>query len=167
MPLLDIVIYPDPVLRERALPVTQIDDEIQSLINNMILTMYVAPGIGLAAPQVGVSSRIFVVDISSGRDPDQLLVLINPEIVSAEGEIINTEGCLSVPGFQEKVARAASVEVRGLDHQGKEVSHRGDDLLAGAFQHEIDHLNGKLFFDHLGKIKRDLLKSKLKKALKP
>lgn len=167
MPLLDIITFPDPVLRKRALPISRIDHQIRSLIDQIILTMYTAPGIGLAAPQVGVSGRIFVVDISYGRDPSQLLVLINPEIVSMVDETVETEGCLSVPGFQEKVARAAQVEIKGLDRKGNEVFYQGEGLLARAFQHEMDHLEGKLFFDRLGKIKRDLLKSKLKKkALK-
>ena len=166
MPLLDIVTYPDPILRKRALPVAQIDDQLQSLIGNMILTMYAAPGVGLAATQVGVSRQIFVVDLSSGRDPDQLLVLINPKIVSVEEEMVENEGCLSVPGFQEKVTRAVYAEIKGLDRKGNEVSYQGNGLLARAFQHEVDHLEGKLFFDRLGKVKRDLFKSKLRKALK-
>lgn len=164
MPLLDIVTYPDPILRRKALPVTQWDDPLQTLIDNMILTMYAAPGIGLAAPQVGVSSRLFVTDISSGRRPQDLIVLINPEILSMEGEIEELEGCLSVPGFQEKISRAARVTIQGVTRRGEEIVLTGEDLLARAFQHEMDHLEGKLFFDHLGKIKRDLLKGKLRRA---
>ncbi|MBI1987208.1 MAG: peptide deformylase [Nitrospinae bacterium] len=164
MPLLDIVTYPDPILRRKALPVTQWDDHLQTLINDMILTMYAAPGIGLAAPQVGVSSRLFVTDISSGRRPQDLIVLINPEILSMEGEIEELEGCLSVPGFQEKISRAARVTIKGVTRRGEEIILTGEDLLARAFQHEMDHLEGKLFFDRLGKIKRDLLKGKLRRA---
>lgn len=164
MPLLDIVTYPDPILRRKALPVTQMDANLQTLIDDMILTMYAAPGIGLAAPQVGVSSRLFVTDISSGRRSQDLIVLINPEMLSMEGEIEEVEGCLSVPGFQEKISRAARVTIKGITRRGEEVVLTGEDFLARAFQHEMDHLEGKLFFDRLGKIKRDLLKAKLRRA---
>lgn len=164
MPLLDIVTYPDPILRRRALPVTQWDDNLQTLIDDMILTMYAAPGIGLAAPQVGFSARLFVVDISSGRHPQDLIVLANPEILSLEGEVEEVEGCLSVPGFQEKTPRATRVTIRGANRRGAERVLTGEDLLARAFQHEMDHLEGKLFFDRVGKLKRDLLKARLRRA---
>ncbi|MBI2876863.1 MAG: peptide deformylase [Candidatus Tectomicrobia bacterium] len=164
MPLLDIVTYPDPILRTKALPVTRWDNPLQTLINDMILTMYAAPGIGLAAPQVGISSRLFVIDTSSGRRPQDLIVLINPEILSMEGEIEEVEGCLSVPGIQEKTPRAARVTIQGLTRRGEEVVLTGEGLLARAFQHEMDHLEGKFFFERLGKIRRDLIKARLRRA---
>lgn len=163
MSLLDIMTYHDSIIREKCTPVESIDGDIQSLIDNMIETMYAAPGIGLAATQVGASSRVIVTDTSFGEDPDALLVLINPEIVHLEGEIEEEEGCLSVPGVTAKVKRAEKVKVKGLNREGKEVLIEADGMLARALQHEIDHINGRVFIDRLSKAKKMLLKNKLKK----
>jgi peptide deformylase len=163
MSQLNIKTYHDSVIREKCTPVKSIDKEIQSLIDNMIETMYAAPGIGLAATQVGASSRVIVIDTSFGEDPDALLVLINPEIVHSEGEIVEEEGCLSVPGITAKVKRAEKVKVKGLNREGKEVMIEADGLLARVLQHEIDHINGLVFVDRLSRAKKVLLKNKLKK----
>ena len=167
MPVLNIVTYPNPILRKKAAPLKTIDGEIQALIDSMIETIRAASGIGLAAPQVGVSSRVMVVDTSGGGgDPGAIITLINPEIISCEGESIREEGCLSVPRFYEELVRADKVKIKGLDRAGEQVVLEGEGLLARAFQHEMDHLNGRLFFDRLSKAKKELLKLKLKRALK-
>jgi peptide deformylase len=166
MPVLDIVTYPNPILRKKSPPVEAINDEIQSLIDDMIITMHAASGIGLAAPQVGISIRIMVVDINGGTDPGPIITLINPEIISSEGENIREEGCLSVPGFCEELTRANKVKIKGMDRVGKEIVLEGEGLLARAFHHEMDHLNGLLFFDRLNKVKKELLKLKIKRTLK-
>lgn len=166
MPVLEIVTYPNPILRKKAVSVERIDVEIQALIDSMIVTMHAASGIGLAAPQVGISSRIMVVDPSGGTNPEAIITLINPEILSCEGESIREEGCLSVPGFYEELVRSDKVMIKGLDSAGKEMVLEGEGLLARAFQHEIDHLNGRLFFDRLSKVKKEILKLKLKRAFK-
>lgn len=158
-----IVRYGDTVLHQAAKPVGEITPEIQALIDDMIETMYAAPGIGLAAPQVGVSLRIFVVDLSVGRDPNGVITMINPVFVERDGMQLEDEGCLSVPGFNATVARPQRVVVRGLDRQGQEHTREGTGLLARAFQHEIDHLDGTLFVDRLRGIKRDLIVRKIKK----
>jgi peptide deformylase len=150
-------------LQERAADVGELTSDIQKLIDDMIETMYAAPGIGLAAPQIGVSLRIFVVDLSLGRNPDDLLVFINPEFVELEGMQLEEEGCLSVPGFNATVARPMRAVVRGLDRQGTLRSIEGTELLARAFQHEMDHLDGKLFLDRVRGIKRDLIVKKIRK----
>jgi peptide deformylase len=137
--------------------------EIQTLIDDMIETMYAAPGIGLAAPQVGVPLRIFVVDLSVGRDPNGLITMINPIFVERDGMQLEEEGCLSVPGFNATVARPQRAVVRGLDRQGQDHSREGTGLLARAFQHEMDHLDGTLFVDRLRGIKRDLIVRKIRK----
>jgi peptide deformylase len=158
-----IVRYGDPVLHQPANAVDTLTPEIQTLIDDMVETMYAAPGIGLAAPQVGVPLRIFVVDLSVGRDADGLITMINPVFVERDGMQLEDEGCLSVPGFNATVARPQRVVVRGLDRDGREVSHEGTGLLARAFQHEVDHLDGTLFVDRLRGIKRDLIVRKIRK----
>lgn len=161
-----IVLYGDTVLQHRAKQVENISDPEIKLVKDMVETMYKAPGIGLAAPQVGVSKRIMVTDTSAGEKKDNLLVMFNPEIVVTEGEQYEEEGCLSIPGFSERVRRPQKVVVRGLDLDGREILLEGQDLLARAFCHEMDHLNGVMFLDHLSFIKRDLIKRKIKKLTK-
>jgi peptide deformylase len=163
MTLRPIVKYGDPVLHSPARPVERVDDQVRTLLRDMVETMYAAPGIGLAAPQVGVPLRVIVVDLSVGADPGQLIQLVNPELVSSEGEQRLEEGCLSVPGYGGSPMRPARVTVKGLDPEGKERVHTGTDLLARAFCHEIDHVNGMLFVDRLSPLKRDLMKRKLRK----
>jgi peptide deformylase len=158
-----IVRYPAAVLQSPAAPVTEFTAELDRLIDDMVDTMYAAPGIGLAAPQIGESLRLCVIDLSVGRRGGELLVLINPEFVSREGLQLEEEGCLSVPGFDATVARPAKAVVRALDRKGVERTVEGTGLLARALQHEIDHLNGKLFLDHLRGIKRDLIVRKIRK----
>jgi peptide deformylase len=150
-------------LHARAADVGELTGDIQKLIDDMIETMYAAPGIGLAAPQIGVSLRIFVIDLSLGRKPDDLLVFVNPEFVELEGMQLEEEGCLSVPGFNATVARPMRAVVRGLDRSGTLRTVEGTELLARAFQHEMDHLDGALFVDRLRGIKRDLIVRKIRK----
>jgi peptide deformylase len=160
----EIVIWPDPVLKELAPPVDRVDDDIRRLLDDMAETMYAADGVGLAAPQIGVSRRVIVID-TSPRQPEQKLIhLVNPEIVRAEGRMLYTEGCLSIPGEAEEVERASSVLVRALDYHGKpfEIA-ASDDLLTVALQHEIDHLNGTVFVDHLSSLKREIIKKRMKR----
>jgi peptide deformylase len=164
MAILEIKEYPEPVLRKKAEPIDIIDEEIRQLARDMAVTMYAAPGIGLAAPQVGRSIRMIVVDLMSGEGGGELITVINPEIVRAEGEVVIEEGCLSVPDVREDVTRPGEVTVKGLDLDGKEIIVEADDLFAVCLQHEIDHLNGVLFIDHLGRMKQSLLKKKLRKA---
>jgi peptide deformylase len=159
-----ICAYPETVLRQKAKRVETIDDELQYLIDDMIETMYAAPGIGLAAPQVGLSLQLFVVDVTSGQDVNALQTYINPEIVSAEGRIREEEGCLSVVGVTGMTPRAERVVLRGLNREGNPVEVAAEGLLARAFQHEFDHLNGLLFFDRMGVVGRDLMKRKYKRA---
>jgi len=156
----------DSILTERAKPVEALTAEIDTLVNDMIETMYAAPGIGLAAPQVGVSLRVFVVDLSVGRDPAALKVMINPEFVEREGMQLEEEGCLSIPGFTATVARPKRVVVKGLDREGTEHQIEGTGLLARALQHEMDHLQSCLFVDRLRGISRDLILRKVKKLSK-
>jgi len=158
-----ILKYGDDVLHDRARPVEAITQEINRLIDDMIETMYAAPGVGLAAPQVGVPLRIFVIDLSVGRDPSGLIVMINPEFVERDGMQLEEEGCLSVPGFNATVVRPSRATVKGLDRAGNEQQREGVGLLARAFQHEIDHLDGTLFVDRLRGIKRDLIVRRIKK----
>ena len=150
-------------LHTPAAPVTRFDDELQRLIDDMIETMYAAPGIGLAAPQVGVSLRVFVVDLSVGRDRGQLITLVNPEFVQREGTQLEEEGCLSVPGFNATVLRPSRVVIQGLDREENRQTFEGTGLLARAFQHEMDHLDGRLFVDRLRGIKRDVIVRKIQK----
>ncbi len=161
-----IYTYPDSVLRARAEPVENIDGDIQKLIDGMGETMYGAPGIGLAANQVGEKIRILVYDLSPRDQGRNLCVLINPEIVLAEGDIVHEESCLSVIDFAAEVKRNARVKVRGVDRDGNPVDIEAEDLLAICLQHEIDHLNGYLFIDRISNLKRALYKKRLKKILK-
>jgi len=158
-----ILKFGDSILHDPALPVDAITPDIDKLIGDMIETMYAAPGVGLAAPQVGVSLRIFVVDISIGRDPSRLMVMINPEFVERDGMQLEEEGCLSVPGFNATVVRPTRAVVKGLDRQGDVRQVEGTGLLARAFQHEMDHLDGLLFVDRIRGIKRDLIVRRIRK----
>lgn len=157
--------HPGDVLTTRAEPVAEVDDEIRALVDDMAETMYDAPGIGLAAPQVGVGKRITVIDTSGPEEQADLRVLINPQIVHAEGKITWEEGCLSIPGVYEKVQRKARVRVRALDRDGQPYEFEADGLLAVAVQHELDHLDGVLFLDHLSPLKRRLALKKYRKTL--
>lgn len=161
MALLEIIHYPDPRLRTKAAPIDEVNDDIRTLIENMAETMYAAPGIGLAATQVDVHKRLILIDISETRD--QLQVFINPEIISKEGERSMEEGCLSVPGIYETVTRAESIIYRALDGQGIETEQEVEGLLAVCIQHEIDHLEGKVFVDYLSRLKQQRITKKLLK----
>jgi peptide deformylase len=161
MAILNILHFPDPRLRNMAKPVAQVDDEIRGLLDDMLETMYQAPGIGLAATQVNIAKRLVVIDISEGKD--QPLFLVNPEIVARDGVEEMEEGCLSVPGFFEKVTRADSVKVRALGRDGQPFELDAEGLLAVCIQHEIDHLDGKLFVDYLSGLKRQRIRKKLEK----
>ena len=163
MAVREILIIGDPILTRTSEPVDCVSEDIVRLARDMVETVHAAPGVGLAAPQVGVSKRLIVVDLSVGEDQDALHVLINPELVSKEGEAVCEEGCLSVPDIKEKVARPYKVVVRGLDLEGRHVEIEGEDLLARAFCHEIDHLDGILFVDKLSSLKRTLIRKRLKK----
>ena len=158
-----IVKYGHPGLHKPSETVKEIDGSIHKLLDDMVETMYAAPGIGLAAPQIAVPLRVIIVDLSVGEEPGQLLKLINPEFVIREGEQRHDEGCLSVPGFGGSPVRPARVVVKGLDPDGKERTYEGTELLARAFCHEIDHIDGLLFVDRLTPLKRDLMKRKLRK----
>ena len=165
--ILKILKYGEPVLEQPAQEVTEFDTpELRQLIDDMWETMYAAKGVGLAAPQVGVGQRISVIDISVGEDESRKIVIINPEITSSEGKQTGEEGCLSIPGFREPVTRANKVTVRARDEKGETIELCGDELLARAFQHEIDHLNGILFINHLSALKRDIIRRKIKKLQK-
>lgn len=166
MSILPISIYPDPVLRQKAEPVKIIENGIQRLIDDMIETMYNAPGIGLAANQVGRPISVMVVDVRREESEHGLIILINPELVSARGEITFEEGCLSVPEYFARVTRHEEVVVRGLDRRGEKIEIAAGGLLAIALQHEMDHLNGKLFIDRLSAVARDIFKRRWKKKLK-
>jgi len=161
-----IVLLGDEVLEKPAEIVTNITDADILLVKDMIETMYDAPGVGLAANQVGVSRRILVADPSAGEKRDQLLTIVNPTIVSAEGEQFENEGCLSVPGFSAAVVRPKIVVLKGVDLNGKDIEIEGKGLLARAFCHEMDHLNGQFFLDHLSFLKRDMIKRKIRKLIK-
>jgi peptide deformylase len=161
-----IVKFGDPVLQSRASDVPALDNVLQTLIDDMIETMYAAPGIGLAAPQVGVPLRIFVVDLSLGRKAEDLIVMVNPEFVDRDGMQLEEEGCLSVPGFNATVVRPTRAVLQGLDRTGQRRTVEGNGLLARAFQHEMDHLDGTLFVDRLRGIKRDLIVRKIRKMIK-
>jgi peptide deformylase len=161
MQKLDLVLYPDEGLREICRPVAEMTDNLDRLIDDMFYTMYDAPGIGLAAPQIAVQQRVIVVDVS--EEKNQPIALINPEIVRTSGSIVWEEGCLSLPGIYAKVERPSDILVRGMNRDGKQIELHAQDLLAVCIQHEIDHLNGKLFVDHLSGIKRARLLQKFKK----
>jgi peptide deformylase len=158
-----ILRYGDQPLHEPAREVTEFDDRLQQLIDDMVETMYAAPGIGLAAPQVGVPLRVFVADISAGRDRKGLIVMVNPVFEVREGMQLEEEGCLSLPGFNATVVRPAKALLRGFDREGREQSIEATGLLARAFQHEMDHLEGKVFVDRLRGIKRDLIVRRVQK----
>jgi peptide deformylase len=161
-----IYTYPDPILKKYAKPIKDIDDEVQALADKMIATMYDAPGIGLAANQVGELKRMIVFELHPREEGRKPSVLINPEIVLSEGEITREEACLSVLDFSAEVTRKAHVKVRGVDRHGKPLDIEAEDLLAICLQHEIDHLNGILFIDHISNLKRSLYKKRLRKMLK-
>jgi peptide deformylase len=158
-----ILRYGERPLHAPAAPVTRFDDDLQRVIDDMIETMYAAPGIGLAAPQIGLPLRLFVVDLSVGRDRSQLIVLVNPEFVERDGTQLEEEGCLSVPGFNATVLRPSHAVVTGLDREERPQTYEGTGLLARAFQHEMDHLDGRLFVDRLRGIKRDVIVRKIQK----
>lgn len=166
MALLEICKYPDSVLRQKAFPIKVVDREVLELIDNMAETMYEAPGVGLAANQVGRPIRLIVIDTQREDCNPGLIVLMNPEIVSASGEIAWEEGCLSVPEYYANVKRSSDVTVRGLDRNGQEVEIAASGFLAVVLQHEIDHLEGKLFIDRLSPITRDIFKRRWKKVQK-
>jgi peptide deformylase len=158
-----ILKFGEAPLHDAAAEVGELTEDVQTVINDMIDTMYAAPGIGLAAPQIGVPLRIFVVDLSVGRKADDLMVFINPMFVEREGVQLEEEGCLSVPGFNATVARPSHAVLKGLDRTGVERTVEANELLARAFQHEMDHLDGKLFLDRVRGIKRDLIVKKIRK----
>jgi peptide deformylase len=161
-----IVKYGDPVLETPTKPIEKFDEELQKLTDDMFESMYAAQGVGLAAPQIGVGLRVAVIDVSNGKNPEARIVCANPELTHAEGEQREEEGCLSLPGFRGHVARPQFVTIRAQDLTGKEFEMRGEGLLARAFCHEIDHLNGTLFIAHLGLLKRDMIKRKIRKLRK-
>lgn len=159
----EILIWPHPVLKQKAQPVAQVDDAVRTLVQDMFETMYSADGVGLAAPQVGVLQRIIVLDTRPRQPESELLVMINPELLSLEGSTRYTEGCLSIPGESEDVERAAVVTVRYLDVEGREHTRVCEGLLAIAVQHETDHLNGVVYVDHVSSLKRELIRKRMKK----
>ncbi|MBW2055968.1 MAG: peptide deformylase [Deltaproteobacteria bacterium] len=164
MSLRDVVTYPQPALRKKSEPVKEINEEIRSLIADMRETMYSSKGIGLAAPQIGVNLRVIVVDVTPYQPDQKPFALINPEIVSGEGEVESSEGCLSVPGLFETVKRKEKVTVRGINEDGEEVEIHATGMLAICLQHEIDHLNGMTIVERLGPLKREMVRKKLRKA---
>jgi peptide deformylase len=166
MALLKIRTYPDPVLKETAKDIKDIDGRVNTLVDSMVQTMYAAPGIGLAAPQIGESGRLIVIDIDHQNPGKQLLKLINPQIIERNGVVTWEEGCLSVVDYNAEVKRSAQVLVRAYTPEQKEIEVEADGLLAVVLQHEIDHLDGKLFIDRISRIKRELYRRKLQKALK-
>lgn len=164
--ILTIVKYPEPVLSKPGEPVTEFDDELRKLVADMFETTYASQGIGLAAPQVGVSKRVTVIDLSMGKDPAQKLVLINPEIIFRDGKLYEEEGCLSFPDIREKVQRAAKVRIRAQDEYGKWFERDAEELLSRCMQHEIDHLDGMLFIFRMSALKRDLVQRKIRKLIR-
>jgi peptide deformylase len=161
-----IVKYGNPVLERPAEPVTEFGHELKRLVEDLFESMYEAKGVGLAAPQIGISKRLAVIDITFKEDPKARLVLANPEIIHSEGKQTQNEGCLSIPEFREPLARANKVTIRAQDVNGKWFEKTGEELLARAFLHETDHLNGKLYISHLSALKRDLIKRKIRKLMK-
>ena len=161
-----IVKYGDPVLEKPAAPVEVFDDELRKLLEDMFESMYAAHGVGLAAPQIGISKRIAVIDVTFKEDPNAKLVLVNPQIILREGKQKGSEGCLSIPDFREPVTRPQRVTVRAQDGTGKWFEKAGEDMLARAFMHETDHLNGRLYIHHISALKRDLMKRKIRKLVK-
>ncbi len=162
-----IVKYGDPVLERKSTPVTEFDTPaLREMLADMFETMYAAKGVGLAAPQIGFSQQISIIDVSLGENEADKIVIINPEIVFREGKQTGEEGCLSIPGFREPVSRANKVTVRAKNEKGETIELAGEELLARAFQHEIDHLHGILFINHLSALKRDIIRRKIKKLQK-
>ena len=161
-----IVKFGDPVLEKQAAPVTAFDEDLQKLVDDMFESMYAAHGVGLAAPQIGISKRLAVIDTTFKEDPEAKLVLANPEIIYTEGRHTQNEGCLSLPEFRESVTRPRKVTVRAQDVKGNFYEKTGEELLARAFLHETDHLNGKLYISHISALKRDLMKRKIRKLMK-
>ena len=161
-----IVKYGDPVLEKPGAAIKKFDADLEQLAEDMFASMYAAQGVGLAAPQIGKSIRLAVVDVTAGKNPEAKIVLVNPEIIHAEGEVREEEGCLSIPGFRGYVVRPQFVTVRAQNAKGETFEIRGENLLARAFCHEIDHLNGILFLQHLSMLKRDLIRRKIKKLRK-
>ncbi len=163
MALLPIRIYPDPVLRVKCPDVERFDDELRGLAADMVETMHAAPGVGLAASQVGVETRLAVVDLSVGKDPEQLVILVNPEVLEEEGRVTDVEGCLSIPEINDKVERAKWIRLRAQDLAGESFEIEAEDWLARAILHEIDHLDGVLFVDHLRGLRRERVKRQLRR----
>jgi peptide deformylase len=161
-----IVMYGDPILEKPTAPISEFTEELEELTEDMFASMYAAQGVGLAAPQIGKNLRLTVVDVTAGKNPEAKIVLINPEIIHAEGEKREEEGCLSLPGFRGYVVRPLFVTIKAQNAKGEHFEIRGEDLLARAFCHEIDHLNGILFIQHLSMLKRDLIRRKIKKLRK-
>ena len=161
-----IVRYGNPVLEQKAKPVTHFDEELKKLTEDMFESMYSVQGVGLAAPQIGISLHLAVIDVTSGKNPEAKLVLANPEIIHIEGEQREEEGCLSLPGFRGNVLRPQYVTLRAQDAAGKTYERRGEGLLARAFCHETDHLNGRLYISHISALKRDLMKRKIRKLVR-
>jgi peptide deformylase len=161
-----IVKFPDPILQQPAEPVTVFDAELRKLVDDMFTSMYDAQGIGLAAPQIGISKRLTVIDLSFQKKPEDKIVLINPEVIEIKGKQVEEEGCLSLPEIRDRVVRAAEVKVRAQDADGKPIEVEGTELLARAMQHEIDHLDGILFIFRLSRLKRDLQLRKIRKLQK-
>jgi peptide deformylase len=164
--ILKIVKYPDPILSRPGEPITEFNAELRKLITDMFETTYAEQGIGLAAPQVGVSKRLLVIDLSVGKVPEDKLVLINPEIIFTDGKLYEEEGCLSFPDIREKVVRFAKVRIRAQDENGKWFEKDGEDVLARCFQHEIDHVDGMLFIFRMSALKRDLVQRKIRKLIR-
>ncbi len=160
----EILIWPDPLLKQKARPVARVDDSIRTLVQDMFETMYAADGVGLAAPQVGVLQRVIVLDTRPRQPESQPLAMINPEIIALEGKTTYNEGCLSIPGEAEDVERAAVVTVKFLDTEGREQTLKCDGLLSIAVQHETDHLNGTVFVDHVSTLKRELIRKRMKRV---
>jgi len=161
-----ITLYGDPVLETPAATVTEFDDDLRKLVEDMFESMYAAHGVGLAAPQIGIGKRITVIDVTFKEDPNAKLVLVNPEIIHTEGRQRGTEGCLSLPEFREDVTRPKKVTVRAQDAEGKWFEHTGEELLARALMHETEHLQGRLYISHISGLKRDLMKRKIKKLMR-
>ncbi len=167
MTVLDILTYPDSFLKKQTAPVEDIDGAMQTVFDNMAATMYVAPGVGLAAPQVGIGQSFIIYDIAQREEGHDLHVLVNPKIITSEGEILSeNEGCLSVPDFRADVKRAERILVEGVDRDGNPLRFEADGLLAIVIQHELDHLNGTLFIDHISTLKRQMYKRRVKKEMK-
>jgi len=161
-----ITLYGDPVLETPAATVTEFDENLKKLVEDMFESMYAAHGVGLAAPQIGIGKRITVIDVTFKEDPNAKLVLVNPEIIHTEGRQRGTEGCLSLPEFREDVTRPKKVTVRAQDAEGKWFEHTGEELLARALMHETEHLQGRLYISHISGLKRDLMKRKIKKLMR-